>query len=126
MNKLLMPCFELTVFFNTLIFLSQENWLLYCDFFFSGSLLVLGALFTEKPQERSQIPRQLIRNVLQWSRNHLTWPIPRGQQFTTFTNAYFDGNPGLCGSPLSTPSSSKKGSTSEFDWKFALVDGIWK
>ena len=47
-------------------------------------------------------------------------------------HASFDGNPGLCGSPLSracesseasppTLSSSKQGSTSEFDWKIILM-----
>ncbi|KAJ9686886.1 hypothetical protein PVL29_015655 [Vitis rotundifolia] len=57
---------------------------------------------------------------------------PQGNQFATFPNASFDGNPGLCGSPLSracgssetsppTPSSSKQGSTSEFDWKIVLM-----
>ena len=66
------------------------------------------------------------------SHNHLTGPIPQGNQFTTFPNASFDGNPGLCGSPLSracgsseasppASSSSKQGSTSEFDWKFVLM-----
>ncbi|CBI28432.3 unnamed protein product, partial [Vitis vinifera] len=66
------------------------------------------------------------------SHNHLIGHIPQGNQFTTFPNASFDGNPGLCGSPLSracessqasppTLSSSKQGSTREFDWKFVLM-----
>ena len=66
------------------------------------------------------------------SNNHLTGPIPQGKQFATFPNTFFDGNPGLCGSPLSracgsseasppTSSSSKQGSTSEFHWKFVLM-----
>ena len=66
------------------------------------------------------------------SENNLTGPIPQGKQFSTFSNTSFDGNPGLCGTPLSkacrsskesppTPSSLEQGSTSEFDWKFVLM-----
>ncbi|KAL6330481.1 hypothetical protein AAG906_040411 [Vitis piasezkii] len=83
-----------------------------------------------------EIPWQLTRMTFlaffNVSNNHLTGPIPQGKQFATFLNTSFDGNPGLCGSPLSracgsseasppTPSSSKQGSTSEFDWKFVLM-----
>ena len=83
-----------------------------------------------------EIPWQLTRMTFlaffNVSNNHLTGPIPQGKQFATFPNTSFDGNPGLCGSPLSracgsseaspsTPSSSKQGSTSEFDWKFVLM-----
>nr|CAN72810.1 hypothetical protein VITISV_000749 [Vitis vinifera] len=77
-----------------------------------------------------EIPWQLTRMTFlaffNVSNNHLTGPIPQGKQFATFPNTSFDGNTGLCGSPLSracgsseasppTPSSSKQGSTSEFD-----------
>ncbi|RVW37543.1 Receptor-like protein 12 [Vitis vinifera] len=72
-----------------------------------------------------EIPWQLTRMTFlaffNVSNNHLTGPIPQGKQFATFPNTSFDGNPGLCGSPLSracgsseaspsTPSSSKQGS----------------
>uniref|UniRef100_F6HHN4 Uncharacterized protein n=1 Tax=Vitis vinifera TaxID=29760 RepID=F6HHN4_VITVI len=70
-----------------------------------------------------EIPWQLTRMTFlaffNVSNNHLTGPIPQGKQFATFPNTSFDGNPGLCGSPLSracgsseaspsTPSSSKQ------------------
>ncbi|KAL6330140.1 hypothetical protein AAG906_040060 [Vitis piasezkii] len=101
-----------------------------------ANLTLLEALDLSQNKLSREIPQQLVQltflaffNV---SHNHLTGPIPQGKQFATFSRASFDGNPGLCGSPLSracgsseqsppTPSSSKQGSTSEFDWKFVLM-----
>lgn len=67
------------------------------------------------------------------SNNNLTGLISQGKQFATFSNTSFDGNQGLCGSPLSraveipeapppAPSTPKQGSHSEIDGKFVLMD----
>ena len=87
-----------------------------------------------------EIPPQLVDltflSFLSVSHNHLVGPIPQGKQFLTFENNSFDGNVGLCGSPLSkkcadsedppTPPSkfeAKQGLESifEFGWKVVAI-----
>ena len=90
-------------------------------------------LFGEIPQQLTQLTFLESFNV---SHNHLVGPIPQGKQFNTFSSNSFEGNPGLCGSPLTkkcessevslpsptTPKESKDlGSPFQFGWKIVLI-----
>ncbi|GAB4829562.1 hypothetical protein Ancab_040635 [Ancistrocladus abbreviatus] len=59
--------------------------------------LSCNLLSREIPQQLKNLTFLVIFNV---SYNHLTGPIPEGNQFNTFENDSFEGNLGLCGSPL--------------------------
>ncbi|KAH9793662.1 Receptor-like protein 7 [Citrus sinensis] len=95
-----------------------------------GNLTVLESLDLSNNNLSGEIPRQLAEltslAVFDVSDNNLTGQIPQGKQFNTFENSSFEGNPGLCGKPLSrnceiSESSQKEDQDSEspfeFGWK---------
>ena len=85
-----------------------------------ANLTQLEALDLSQNKLLGEIPQQLTQltflAVFSVSHNHLTGPIPQGKQFNTFSNSSFDGNPGLCGSPLSRVCGSSKG------WSLLIYD----
>jgi hypothetical protein len=105
-----------------------------------GNLLALEALDLSQNKLSGEIPQQLTQltflGFFNVSHNNLTGPIPQGKQFVTFENNSFEGNPGLCGRPLtktcanfdeptSQPSifeeSQNSGSPFEFGWKIIVI-----
>lgn len=99
-----------------------------------GNLTVLESLDLSNNNLSGEIPRQLAEltslAVFDVSDNNLTGQIPQGKQFNTFENSSFEGNPGLCGKPLSrnceiSESSQKEDQDSEtpfeFGWKIVLT-----
>ncbi|XP_059668046.1 receptor-like protein 7 [Cornus florida] len=71
-----------------------------------GNLKQLGSLDLSNNVLTGRIPTQLASltflSVLNLSYNQLVGRIPAGYQLQTFSNTSFEGNKGLCGSPLST------------------------
>ncbi|XP_008789145.2 receptor-like protein 47 [Phoenix dactylifera] len=98
-----------------------------------GDLLQLESLDLSSNLLSGGIPQQLISltflSSLNLSYNNLSGTIPDTSQFSTFTNASFLGNEGLCGSPLSkqcnsakppaVPESSK--SSIDLNWQFIFT-----
>ncbi|XP_024038660.1 receptor-like protein 35 [Citrus sinensis] len=107
---------------------------------FIGNLPSLEELDLSENQLSGQIPQQLVDltflGFFNVSHNNLTGPIPQGNQFPTFDNSSFDGNPGLCGRPLSKECENSEPPTNQdhhidgseesllsgaSDWKIILI-----
>ena len=99
------------------------------------NLKMLESLDLSSNKLSGRIPQELtiltFLEVLNLSQNHLIGFIPQGNQFQTFGNDSYYGNPGLCGFPLSKrcttdeipyPSQEIEAkSESGFDWKITLM-----
>ena len=100
-----------------------------------GNLNQLESLDLSQNLLSSEIPQQLTNlsflACLNLSQNQLIGPIPQGGQFSTFQNPSFEGNLGLCGSPLSNKCENNKTPTSipsrdssfgeGFNWKVVVI-----
>ncbi|KAM3689880.1 hypothetical protein ACJW31_09G079000 [Castanea mollissima] len=82
---------------------------------FLGNLSVLESLDLSSNKITAEIPMQLVDltflAALNLSFNQLEGPIPYIKQFATFLETSFEGNKGLCGSPLKTTCTSAKPSS---------------
>ncbi|KAI6687755.1 hypothetical protein NL676_024583 [Syzygium grande] len=69
-----------------------------------GNLTNLEWLDLSSNKLSGSVPRELVDlsflEYLNLSNNQLTGPIPQDKQLSTFTSDSFDGNLGLCGTPL--------------------------
>ena len=100
-----------------------------------SNLTVMESLDLSSNKLTGQIPQQLVELTslafFDVSHNHLKGAIPQGTQFSTFTNDWFAGNPGLCGEPLSRKCGNSEASPVEddppsesvlaFGWKIVLA-----
>jgi hypothetical protein len=99
-----------------------------------ANMLQLESLDLSSNQLSGEIPPAMalmsFLEVLNLSYNHLSGMIPQSGQFSTFPEASFLGNDGLCGKPLprmcdtnDTPSAAAtSGSSKELNWEFLSVE----
>jgi Leucine-rich repeat (LRR) protein len=99
-----------------------------------ANMLQLESLDLSSNQLSGEIPPAMalmsFLEVLNLSYNHLSGMIPQSGQFSTFPEASFLGNDGLCGKPLPrmcdtnhTPSAAAtSGSSKELNWEFLSVE----
>ncbi|XP_039135843.1 receptor-like protein 7 [Dioscorea cayenensis subsp. rotundata] len=100
-----------------------------------GKLVQLEALDLSCNQFSEEIPESLVflhfLSFLDLSNNKLVGRIPLDSQFSTFSNTSFEGNTGLCGSPLSkqcadssppSPTFLFSESDHEPNWLFIFVE----
>ncbi|KAK2656177.1 hypothetical protein Ddye_009229 [Dipteronia dyeriana] len=97
-----------------------------------GDLRQLESLDLSMNNLSGVIPAQLAKlnflSFLNLSYNHFVGKIPSSTQLQSFSPTSYEGNEGLCGSPLTkcTTNSSKfqpsaSDSSNEFDWQFILM-----
>nr|XP_023883383.1 receptor-like protein 12 [Quercus suber] len=96
-----------------------------------GKLTALESLDLSQNELSGKIPQQLISltflEYLNLSQNQLVGPIPQGGQFWTFEISSFEGNLGLCGSPLPKKCGNNETPTYEISQEPSIVEGFdWK
>ncbi|CAL4958404.1 unnamed protein product [Urochloa decumbens] len=94
-----------------------------------GNLTRLESLDLSWNHLSGEIPQELTSlTALAWlnlSYNNLNGRIPQGNQFLSFPNSSFEGNPGLCGSQVSKQCDSP-GSTSQRASDHPESNSLWK